>query len=70
MIKVINETGATNDTRILNSKGEDITGDLCISKLHIEFPFNEGVKVVLKCIPSEINLCGDLLSTLERDKNE
>lgn len=56
MIQIINKSGLVNDTLVLNSQGEDITQDLSIKKLTIDFPLNEIVEATMTCLCSSVDV--------------
>ena len=55
MISIINKTGLVNDTLVFNSKDEDITEDLSITKLDVKFELGCVVKATLTCNCSSVD---------------
>lgn len=56
-MKVINETGHANDTKVLDDQGRDITGQLQLKRIVIEA--GELNRVILHCEGVELDVVGD-----------
>ncbi len=58
-MRIINTTGDSKDTQILDDRGRDITAELKLTKIVIEA--GDFTRVTLTCTAIEIDVVGDVL---------
>ena len=56
-MRIVNTTGYSHDTKILDDEGRDITGDMRVVKIEIEA--GDLNRVTISCIGVEVDVVGD-----------
>lgn len=56
-MRIVNTTGFSHDTKILDAQGRDITGELKVAKIEIEA--GDLNRVTITCIGVELDIVGD-----------
>jgi len=60
-MRVVNTTGFSHDTKILDDQGNDITADMKVTKIEIEA--GDLNRVTITCIGVEVDVVGDAAET-------
>lgn len=58
-MRIVNKTGVANDTKIIDDNGNDITGDLAVTKITVVAEVLKPVRVYLVCEHLELDIVGE-----------